>query len=169
MPKIKLDKTDCQLLHHIQSNAKIANTELADKLGLSPSPCLRRVKTLEKNGVIKRYVGIIDPILVGLPISVFITVSLRNQGRDALEEFESYISSYEEIMECYLMTGSSDYLLRVIMPDMESYEQFLLDKITTIPCVDNIESSFSLKQVLYRTEMPITPTAKHDRTESIDS
>jgi len=167
MSKIKLDKTDCRLLHYIQSNAKIANTELADHLGLSPSPCLRRVKALEKNGVIKRYVGIIDPILVGLPISVFITVSLRNQGRDALEEFESHISQYEEIMECYLMTGSSDYLLRVIMPDMESYEQFLLDKITTIPSVDNIESSFSLKQVLYRTEMPITPTAKYDGTELI--
>ena len=158
MPKIKLDTIDCRLLHYVQSNAKIANTELADHLGLSPSPCLRRVKTLEKNGVIKRYVGIIDPVLVGLPISVFITVRLRNQGRDALEEFASYISKYEEVMECYLMTGSSDYLLRVIMPDMESYEQFLFDKITTIPCVDNIESSFSLKRVIYRTEMPITPT-----------
>ncbi|MEM7027782.1 MAG: Lrp/AsnC family transcriptional regulator [Pseudomonadota bacterium] len=157
MPKLKLDTTDCQLLHYVQSNAKIPNTELADHLGLSPSPCLRRVKTLEKNGVIKRYVGIIDPVLVGLPINVFITVRLRNQGRDALEEFESHISKYEEVMECYLMTGSSDYLLRVIMTDMESYEQFLFDKITTIPCVDNIESSFSLKQIIYRTEMPITP------------
>ena len=169
MLKIKLDKTDCRLLHYLQSNATIPNTELADHLGLSPSPCLRRVKTLEKNGVIKRYVGIIDPILVGLPISVFITVSLRSQGRNTLEEFESHIRNYEEVMECYLMTGNSDYLLRVIMPDMESYEQFLLDKITTIPCVDNIQSSFSLKQVLYRTEMPITPTAKYDRTEPIAS
>ena len=156
MPKIKLDKTDCQILHYIQSNAKISNTELADKIGLSPSPCLRRVKALENNGVIKRYVGIFDPVLVGLPISVFITVRLRSQGRAALEEFESRISEYKEIMECYLMTGTSDYLLRVIMPDIESYEQFLLDKITTIPCVGNIDSSFSLKQVIYRTEMPIT-------------
>jgi Lrp/AsnC family transcriptional regulator, leucine-responsive regulatory protein len=157
MPKLKLDKIDCELLNHIQSDAKMANTELADKLGLSPSPCLRRVKSLENNGVIKRYVGIIDPVLVGLPISVFVTVSLRNQGRAALEEFESHIKDYEEIMECYLMTGNSDYLLRVAVPDMESYEQFLLDKITTIPCVGNIESSFSLKQVIYRTAMPLTP------------
>ena len=157
MPKIKLDKTDYRILHYIQSNAKMPNTELAEKLSLSPSPCLRRVKALEKNGVIKRYVGIIDPVLVGLPISVFITVSLRNQGRDSLEEFEAHISNYEEIMECYLMTGNSDYLLRVITPDVESYEHFLLDKITTIPSVGNIESSFSLKQVIYRTEMPLIP------------
>ena len=155
MLKIKLDKTDCEILHHIQSDAKSSNIELADKIGLSPSPCLRRVKALEKNGVIKRYVGIIDPLLAGLPISVFITVRLRSQGRATLEEFESNIRQYKEIMECYLMTGSSDYLLRVVMPDIESYEQFLLDKITTIPCVDNIDSSFSLKQVIYRTEMPI--------------
>ncbi len=156
MPRIKLDKTDCQILHHIQSNAKISNTELADQIGLSPSPCLRRVKALESRGVIKRYVGIFDPVLVGLPISVFVTVRLRSQGRAALEDFESRISEYKEIMECYLMTGTSDYLLRVVMPDIESYEQFLLDKITTIPCVGNIDSSFSLKQVIYRTEMPIT-------------
>lgn len=132
------------------------NTELADRLGLSPSPCLRRVKILETNGVIKRYVGIIDPVLVGLPISVFVTVRLRSQDRAALEKFESRIRNYHEIMECYLMTGTSDYLMRVVLPDMESYEQFLLDKITTIPSVGNIESSFSLKQVIYRTEMPIT-------------
>lgn len=157
MPKISLDKTDCKLLHYGQSDAKLPNIELADKLGLSPSPCLRRVKNLEQNGVIKRYVGIIDPVLVGLPISVFVSVRLRNQDRTALEKFESMISKYEEVMECYLMTGTSDYLLRVIVPDMEGFEQFLLDKITTIPSVANIESSFSLKQVVYRTEMSIRP------------
>ncbi len=156
MPKPILDKTDCDILYHIQSDAKISNTELADRVGLSPSPCLRRVKTLEQKKVIRRYAGIVDPVLVGLPINVFVTVRLRNQDRAALEEFGMHIKDYKEIMECYLMTGTYDYLLRVIMPDMESYEQFLLDKITTIPCVSNIESSFSLKQMIYRTEMPIT-------------
>mgnify|MGYP000389056040 CR=1 FL=1 len=157
MPKVKLDRLDARILHHIQSNGKISNTELADKVGLSPSPCLRRVKALEKSGVIKRYVGILDPAKVGLPINVFTTVSLKNQGRPSLEEFERSIIGFTEIMECYLMTGTSDYFLRVSVPDMEGYEQFLLDKITTIPCVANIESSFSLKQVIYRTEMPIIP------------
>lgn len=158
MPNIKLDKTDLEILHHLQSNAKIANTELADAVGLSPSPCLRRVKALEENGVLKRYVGIIDPVLVDLPISIFVTVSLRSQDRAALEEFESHVTNHREVMECYLMTGTSDYLLRVVMPDLQSYEQFLLDKLTTIPSVANIESSFSLKQVVYRTEMPLKYT-----------
>ena len=155
MPKVKLDRLDIKLLQHIQSNGRISNIELADKVGLSPSPCLRRVKALEGNGVIKRYVGIIDPVKVGLSINIFVTVRLKNQDRTALEEFESAIAEHKEIMECYLMTGTSDYFLRVSVPDMESYEQFLLDKISTIDCVGNIESSFSLKQVIYRTEMPI--------------
>lgn len=155
MPKIQLDKIDLRILNLIQSNARISNTELADAVGLSPSPCLRRVKALEANGILKRYVGIVDPVLTGLPISIFVTVSLRSQDRAALEEFESYIVNYPEIMECYLMTGNSDYLLRVVMSDLQSYEEFLLDKLTRIPCVSNIESSFSLKQVVYKTELPL--------------
>lgn len=155
MPKIALDKIDIRILHYLQSDAKINNADLAEKVGLSPSPCLRRVKKLETDGVIQRYAGIVDPAKVGLPISVFITVRLQEQGRPALEAFESSIADLEEIMECYLMTGTSDYLLRVIVADMESYEQFLLDKIASISSVGNIESSFSLKRVMYRTELPI--------------
>ena len=155
MPKIALDEIDYRILHHLQMNARISNTELADTVGLSPSPCLRRVKSLESNGVLKRYVGIVDPVMVGLPISIFVTVSLRSQDRAALEDFESHIVGCPEIMECYLMTGNSDYLLRVVMPDLQSYEEFLLDKLTRIPSVSNIESGFSLKQVVYKTEMPL--------------
>lgn len=157
MHKVKLDRLDAQLLNVIQSNGKIPNTELADKIGLSPSPCLRRVRTLEKQGIIKRYVGIVDSKLVGLTINGFVTVRLKNQGREALLEFEKRIQSYKEVMECYLMTGTSDYFLRILVSDLEHYEQFLVDKLTTIPGVGNIESSFSLKQVVYRTEMPILP------------
>ncbi len=156
MPDQALDKTDCEILHHVQLNAKMPNNELADAIGLSPSPCLRRVKALEANGIIKRYVAIIDAARVGLPISVFVSIRLRGQDRATLEEFETRIRDLKEIMECYLMTGTSDYLLRVVVPNLQSYEQFLLDKITTIPSVGNIESGFSLKQVIYRTEMPIT-------------
>ena len=159
MPKIKLDRIDRRLLHFIQSDARLPNTELAERLNLSPSPCLRRVRNLESRGVIKRYVGIIDPALVGLPINVFVTVRLKNQDRKALEIFEARIQDCKEIMECYLMTGNSDYLMRVVMPDIQRFEQFLLDKITTIPSVANIESGFSLKQVIYRTEMPIDGAA----------
>jgi Lrp/AsnC family leucine-responsive transcriptional regulator len=154
MPIIQLDKTDYRILNKLQNNARMSNTELADAVGLSPSPCLRRVKQLEADGVIKRYVGIVDPKAVGLPISIFVSVSLHSQQRTGLEEFEQRIQSYPEVMECYLMTGSADYLLRVVVPDLDSYERFLAEKLTRISGVANIQSSFALKQVVYRTELP---------------
>ena len=152
---MKLDRTDYRILHHIQNNARISNIELAEAVGLSPSPCLRRVKALEQAGVIKRYAAIVDAGAVGLPISIFVNVSLERQERTRLEEFEHRIQSYPEVMECYLMTGSSDYLVRIVVPDLQSYERFLADKLTRIPGVANIQSSFALKQVVYNTELPL--------------
>lgn len=150
-----LDRTDYRILHHLQNNGRISNTELADAVGLSPSPCLRRVKSLEQSGVVRRYAGIVDAKAVGLPISVFVSVSLNRQERSGLEAFETTIASYKEVMECYLMTGTSDYLVRIVVPDLESYERFLADKLTRIPGVANIQSSFALKQVVYKTELPL--------------
>ncbi len=152
---MNLDRTDYKILRCLQDNARISNVELAETVGLSPSPCLRRVKSLEESGVIKRYVGLIDAGAVGLPISIFVSVSLDRQERHGLEEFESLIQSYAEVMECYLMTGSYDYLVRIVVPDLQSYERFLADKLTRIPGVANIQSSFALKQVVYNTELPL--------------
>ena len=155
MLKMSLDKTDYRILHHLQNNGRITNTELADAVGLSPSPCLRRVKALETRGVIKRYAGIVDAKAVGLPISVFVSVSLHSQERRGLEVFETRIRASKEVLECYLMTGSADYLLRVVVPDLESYERFLAEELTRIEGVANIQSSFALKQVVYKTELPL--------------
>jgi Lrp/AsnC family leucine-responsive transcriptional regulator len=155
MPTLDIDRTDYRILHHLQNNARISNTELADAVGLSPSPCLRRVKALEQAGVLKRYAAIVDAKAVGLPISVFVSVSMNRQERLGLESFEATISSYKEVMECYLMTGSADYLVRVVVPDLESYERFLADKLTRIQGIANIQSSFALKQVVYKTELPL--------------
>ncbi len=154
---MQLDKIDYRILHHIQNNARISNIELAEAVGLSPSPCLRRVRALEAAGVIKRYAGIVDAGAVGLPISIFVNVSLDRQERSGLEAFEQTISSYPEVMECYLMTGASDYLVRIVVPDLQAYERFLADKLTRIPGVANIQSSFALKQVVYNTELPLSP------------
>lgn len=150
-----LDRTDIKILEELQNDARIANAELAQRVGLSPSPCLRRVRQLEASGVIRRYAAIIDPKSVGLPISVFVRVSLHSQVRDQLEDFESRINAFDEIMECYLMTGESDYLLRIVVPDLESYERFLTDKLTRISAIANIQSSLALKQVAYRTGFPL--------------
>jgi Lrp/AsnC family transcriptional regulator, leucine-responsive regulatory protein len=155
MPNAQLDRIDYRILQHLQNDARISNAELAERVGLSPSPCLRRVRALEQAGILKRYVALVDPRAVGLPISVVVNVSLRSQERAALVEFERQIQRCPEVMECYLMTGSSDYLLRIVVPDLESYERFLADTLTRIPGVANIQSGLALKQVVYRTELPL--------------
>lgn len=155
MPNIELDKTDYKILHHLQNNGRISNAELADRVALSPSPCLRRVKLLEEKGIIERYVAIVNPKLIGLPVNVVISVSLQSQEQSQLKVFQQRIAECEEVMECYLMTGGSDYMLRVVVPDIEHFEHFLVDKLTSIPGISNIQSSFALKQLVYRTELPI--------------
>ena len=150
-----LDAIDRRILAQLQENARIPNVELAESVELSPSPCSRRVKALEDAGVIRRYAALIDPAAAGLPVSVFISVTLDRQSENELEVFERRIASLPEVMECYLMTGDADYLLRVVVPDLETYKRFLMDHLTRIPGVSNIRSSFALKQVQYRTALPL--------------
>ncbi len=135
------------------------NVDLAGKVGLSPSPCLRRVGNLEQAGVILGYATLVDAEAVGLPVSIFVSVTLEKQVERALKVFEKHIRARPEVMECYLMTGDADYLLRVVTSDLAAYEKFLLEHLTRIPGVASIKSSFALKQVAYRTALPITPEA----------
>lgn len=156
MPNIELDKVDYDILHHLQNNARITNAELADRVCLSPSPCLRRVRTLEEEKVIQRYTAIVDPKVVGLPISVVVNVSMKSKERPLLNVFEKRLEECEEVMEAYLMTGNTDYMLRLVVPNLEAYERFLFEKLTQIPGVTNIKSSFALKQLFGRTELPLS-------------
>jgi Lrp/AsnC family leucine-responsive transcriptional regulator len=146
-----LDLTDWRLLALLQQDARITNVELANKVGLSPSPCLNRVRALEEAGYIARYVTLLDPQRVGLKVSVFIQVTLEKQIEPALEVFRDR----PEVMECYLMTGEADYLLRVVVPDLQALERFILQFLSRVPGVGNIKSSFSLKQVKYQTALPL--------------
>ena len=155
MPQILLDAIDRRILATLQENARVTNVELAEASGVSASPCWRRVRELERTRVISRYVTLIDPASVGLPVSVFIQVSLEKQVESALEDFECAVLERPEVMECYLMTGDADYLLRVVVANLEAYERFLIDHLTRIPAVANIRSSFALKQVKYRTALPL--------------
>ena len=151
-----LDNTDRRILRVIQEEARVSNSELAERVGLSPSPCWRRVRTLEKNGVIERYVTLVNAKSVGLPINVFATVTLEKQAESALEMFENAVKKRPEVMECNLMTGEFDYLLRVVVPDLAAYERFLMDHLTRIKGIASIKSSFSLKQVSYKTALPLS-------------
>ena len=156
MPKNQLDTIDRRILAALQENARVTNVELAEASGVSASPCWRRVRELERTGVISRYVTLVDPSSVGLPVSVFIQVSLEKQVETALEDFERVVLERPEVMECYLMTGDADYLLRVVVADLEAYERFLMDHLTRIKGIASIKSSFSLKQVSYKTALPLS-------------
>lgn len=155
MPNQALDAIDRRILRVLQENARIANVELAQAVGLSPSPCLRRVRDLEERGIVRRYVGLLDPGAVGLPVSVFVQVTLERQVERALETFEQAVQARPEVMECYLMTGDADYLLRVVVPDLDAFQRFLMDHLTRVPGVASINSSFALKQVKYLTALPL--------------
>ena len=125
---MELDRHDRRILEVLQVEGRISNQDLADRIGLSPSPCLARVKALEAAGVIQRYVALVNPKTLGLDLNVFINISLKEQSKSALAAFEARIAEHDEVMECYLMTGDSDYLIRVAVADMAALERFILHR-----------------------------------------
>jgi Lrp/AsnC family leucine-responsive transcriptional regulator len=158
-----VDDIDRNILKTLQENARITNADLADRVGLSPAPCLRRVRALEERGVIRKYVTLVDPNAINLGVTVFVQITLDLQVEGRLEMFEKAIVRRPEVLECYLMTGDSDYLLRVVVPDVAAYEQFLKQSLTRLEGVAGIKSSFALKQVKYSTVLPLMPLGGAER------
>jgi Lrp/AsnC family transcriptional regulator, leucine-responsive regulatory protein len=156
----QFDEIDRRILSRLQERARLTNLELAEEAGLSPAACLRRVRELQASGVIRRYVTLLDPKMLGLGVSVFVRVSLENQGERALERFEKAILGRPEVLECYLMTGDSDYLLRVVCADLDAFERFLMNHLTKVAGISSIRSSFALKQVKYSTALPLGETSR---------
>lgn len=150
-----MDKIDRAILNELQQNARIRITELAERVNLSPTPCARRVATLEESGIIEQYATILDQQKLGLPVSVFISVELKDQTAASIDAFESHIRDFEEIMEGYLMTGSRDFLLRVVTADLQTYDKFLHDKLTVVPQVQSIRSRFAIRQLIRRSTLPL--------------
>ena len=150
-----MDTIDFRILERLQEDARSSNVELARAVNLSPSPCLARVRALERDGVIERYVTLLDAKKLGLTVSVLVQVTLEKQIEPALEAFEKAVRDRPEVMECYLMTGDADYLLRVLVADVPAFERFILDFLSRVPGVGNIKSSFALKQVKYQTALPL--------------
>ncbi len=156
MPEIvHLDSVDKKILQMVQSNGRITNQELSEKIGLSPSPCLRRLKHLESRGTISSYVALVDPQAVGLAVTAFVRVRLDQQDDRHLATFESAVADFPEVMECYLMTGDADYQLRVLVESLNAFEDFLRQKLTKIDGVAQVTTSFALRPVVYKTELPI--------------
>jgi len=152
---MQLDAIDLRILAQLQRDGSLTNVELARRVHLSPSPCLARVKALEAAGVIERYVALASAKALGLGLNVFISISLKEQSKESLAEFERRIAEHDEVMECYLMTGDSDYLIRVVLADIAALERFILEQLTPIPGIEKIRSSFALKQVRAKTALPL--------------
>ena len=160
MPIQQLDAIDLKILDRLQSDGRTTNHDLSKLVGLSPSPCLRRVRQLEEEGVITGYVALVSPDAVGLPVSAFVRVRLSSQDDRNLAEFERAIITFPEVMECYLMTGDSDYQLRVLVESLAAFEDFLRQKLTKIPSVAGVNSSFALRPIVYRTALPVEAASK---------
>ncbi len=152
---MQLDRLDIAILELLQVNGRATAAELSEAANLSPSPSHRRQKLLEENGIIQRYVALLDQDKVGLPLNVFVTVKLANHAAETLQGFERAVAACPEVMEMYEMTGASDYLLRVVAADVAAYEAFLRGTLTHIQGVQAFESAMALKRIVYRTNLPV--------------
>ncbi|MFT7242717.1 MAG: Lrp/AsnC family leucine-responsive transcriptional regulator [Candidatus Azotimanducaceae bacterium] len=150
-----MDKTDIQILKHLQIDAKLSMVELAERVNLTQTPCARRVQNLEKLGVVEQYVGLLNHKKVGLPVNAFVELSLKREDAQVVPEFESGLLHFPEVMECYALSGGHDYLLRVVAPDLDAYHSFLKEKLLTLRGVEGLQTSFALSRLIYRTALPL--------------
>lgn len=155
MPRYEIDGIDRKILSELQNDGRMTNQELSEKVGLSPSPCLRRLKQLESDRIITRYVALADPDRLGLGVAAFVRVRLDQQDDRHLTIFEEAVAQFPEVMECYLMTGDADYQLRILVEDLKAFEDFLRFKLTRIEGVSQLTTSFALRPVVYKTALPI--------------
>lgn len=153
--KSKLDQIDRKILELLQANSNITNAQLAQEIGLSPAPTLERVKKLEQAGIIRSYHALVDPAIVGLGVSTFVTVSLKGHNKENIEKFISAIKKIEEVVECHHVTGQADFILKVVAPDIPAYQTLMLEKVTNIEVVDNLQSTIILSTFKDSKAIPI--------------
>jgi Lrp/AsnC family leucine-responsive transcriptional regulator len=152
---MQLDPADVRILGELQADARITIAELAKRVALTATPCARRVQLLEKAGVIKAYVALLDQTLLGLPVDAFVEVRLTREGKAEVAEFESRVHGYPEVMQCWALSGDHDYLLRVVAPDLDGYNRFLRTELMGLGCVDHVQTGFALQRVVDRTVLPL--------------
>lgn len=151
-----LDRIDRRILDELQKDGSLSNLELADRIGLSPSPCARRVKALKDLGIIGKTVTLLDEKSLGLSLTALIHIAMDRHTPDRFEQFEAEVANYPEVQECYLITGqSADYVLKVVVKDMDAYQQFLLGKITKLEGVTGVQSSFVMRKAKHTTAIPL--------------
>ena len=152
----QLDRIDKHILSLMQRNGRITNLELADQVGLSPTPCARRVKRLEESGIVDRHVTLLKAEALGLNLTAMVSITMDRHTPERFEKFEQKVSGFAEVLECSIVTGqAADFLLKVVVKDMRHYEQFLLGRLTNLEGVTGVHSSFVLRKVVDKTELPL--------------
>jgi Lrp/AsnC family leucine-responsive transcriptional regulator len=155
MATLALDRTDLRILEVLQREGRLSNQEVAERVSLSPSPCLRRIRRLEEAGVIRGYVALVDPHAVGLGLLAYVSVKLEKRGRMPLEDFRARVQTWPEVVACYAMTGDMDYLLRIHVQDLDHFSRFVMDQLLNQPGVVDVKSSFALDRVKDTTALPL--------------
>lgn len=156
MAALDLDRTDLRILEVLQQDGRISNQELAERVSLSPSPCLRRLRRLEELGVIRQYVALVDPQRIGLGLLAYVTVKLEKRGKMPMDEFRARVQTWPEVLACYAMTGDMDYLLRVHVEDLEHFSRLVMNQLLKQPGVVDVKSSFALDRIKETTALPLT-------------
>ncbi len=151
----RIDDVDRRIISELQRDGRLTVVQLAERVGLSASPCARRVHLLEDHGIIKGYTAIIDQRLAGLPVSAFASIKLDRQREEDLDRFAHAVAFWPEIVDCYLMTGQRDYLMRIVVRDLDAYEQFIKHKLTRLENIASIETSFALTQIKRSEILPL--------------
>jgi Lrp/AsnC family leucine-responsive transcriptional regulator len=152
---MQLDRIDCRILELLQQDGRLTNAELAERVALSPSPCLRRVRALEEAGVLRQYVALVDPAQVGLGLLAYVVVKLEKRGKMPVDEFSRAVQAWPEVVACYAMTGDMDYLVRVQVEDLEHFSRFVLDRLLQQPGVIDVKSNFVLERIKDTTALPL--------------
>jgi len=159
MPKNSLDRTDRRILEQLQADGRLSNQDLAERVALSPSPCLRRVRALERSGVIRQYAALLDPLHVGLGLLAYVTVKLEKRGKMPVDQFTRAVQGWPEVIACLSMTGDMDYLMRVQVEDLEHYSRFIMEKLLKQPGVIDIRTNFVLERIKETTALPLAHLA----------
>lgn len=157
--KLRLDRIDRRILEHLQDDGRLSNQELAERVALSPSPCLRRVRGLERAGIIRGYAALLDALQVGLGLLAFVTVKLEKRGKMPVDQFTRAVQAWPEVIACFSMTGDMDYLMRVQVEDLEHYSRFIMEKLLKQPGVIDIRTNFVLERIKETTALPLAHLA----------
>ncbi len=152
---IELNDSDIRILQLLQRNAALSTAQVAARVGLSQSPCWRRISRLQQAGLIKRRVAVLDHVKLGMEVVVFVTISLSAHGRENLEEFEKAIRKFPEVLACYTVTGTMDYLLKIITKDIQHYERFIRNHLMSLPMIREMHSTIAVTEIKDTTELPL--------------